>query len=1132
MYDGLILPPTAQAFAGTRSGRPSYNSQAGRWLVGWLLLALALLGCDDFARRPRRFGASCGVAAECESGICHNGQCTKACQSAGDCGALGVCIENFCQGPDLDYDADTLTNGYEAKWGLAADNPDTDGDGILDADEIGFNPDNPADQNGDGIIDAAQSNILDADQDCIVDAFDVVKGGADPLPDPAVLCNRGACAGLPPEQLKTTCTPPATPPDVFSVAEGCAGCICEAPGAPNWQATESWCDSLDNDCDGKTDEELAYDGVPLGLGCIATQGICQFAPPGVVECGSDKQVTCSTAANGSASAAAAESCNGLDDDCDGATDEDFLWNGIGVGQSCSSCGGETKLCPNNVPANTPVVTCGLDGQSAVCSGVPFEDGFVRVADGAPLPHRRWSAAYAPAWNQLLVYGGRVPTDSVRTVSHQFLAFDLNGATPHSWQRLETAAGPGPRSGAALVWDAVGERMLLLGGRNASSLDTSVWAWDGSAWAELTDDASDAGFAWLPAGAQVPGNESLRQSALAAVLSDGNERAVVLLDPRYLRAKVHPLGDGAETWEEPEGDVSASSGPSVCLVAKPDGSEAYALRTDGNLTRFGWLAGDVVSSLYEPATPTSLPVEGAQCFWAGDASLHVVGGLRLDGTKFGHVRIDLGDPQWSWEALSLTSAVEQAVARSGGFALPTDVSAVVIGGGIAEADGGPVPADSVWQWDFGTQTAARIDAPAPRGRIGHASGFRTKTNEVCIAGGLLFELPKLASNSGTLVDPPAQTGRVVPATDAWCATLDGKWRLLADNLAPHAFGMAAVDGPGDKLVLAGGLQLTAGTPLAEVSRIWTGEVISNGALLAQFLPTQQTILLDLETGSASSVAIAGMPALAAPGQAWDPLRQRIVLFGGWGESGETQTFAALDVAKRTWTDLYSKMTNPQGQRPQPRYGSLVFYHPVLDVFGLVAGAAREYSNGLPGPKVQDLVTPDVPVAPVGCYVNAHTALWLASVDKSFADFSPQPLRKFGSVTASGPADPLLVPWAGGPAFLPILFDVVGNRAWLAVPTGPLQSTIAADGSQCPTDVLQPGVTPEKVDRSISLVAGVCSGQQVIDLEKKQLTKLPDAMLMAAGLYITSSRTSVVYGGLSPQRTLLPGLWRLQQTCTTP
>jgi hypothetical protein len=72
------------------------------------------------------------------------------------------------------------------------------------------------------------------------------------------------------------------------------------PGAP----TAEVCDGTDNDCDGNTDEALA--DVTCG------QGICQRT---VVACTGGQTQTCTPGPS------SAEACNGVDDDCDGTVDE-------------------------------------------------------------------------------------------------------------------------------------------------------------------------------------------------------------------------------------------------------------------------------------------------------------------------------------------------------------------------------------------------------------------------------------------------------------------------------------------------------------------------------------------------------------------------------------------------------------------------------------------------------------------------------------------------------------------------------------------------------------------------------------------------------------------------------------------
>ena len=91
------------------------------------------------------------------------------------------------------------------------------------------------------------------------------------------------------------------------------------------------CNGADDDCNGEID-----DGFEVGAACEGV-GACGA---GAVECRSPVATRCSTEPGGSGDEAAAERCNGADDDCDGATDE-----GIGVGEDCvGRCGPGAREC--------------------------------------------------------------------------------------------------------------------------------------------------------------------------------------------------------------------------------------------------------------------------------------------------------------------------------------------------------------------------------------------------------------------------------------------------------------------------------------------------------------------------------------------------------------------------------------------------------------------------------------------------------------------------------------------------------------------------------------------------------------------------------------------------------------------
>ena len=154
----------------------------------------------------------------------------------------------------------------------------------------------------------------------------------------------------------------------FDLGEPCEGRwgACRRPGVvtcgedgvarcttPTGAPTVERCDAVDNDCDGLTDE-----GFGVGQACSAGDGMCERR--GTTGCGEDGSSVGCTALPGDP--ADGEACDGLDDDCDGAVDEDF-----DVGRRCEIGVGSC--------ARDGVRVCGQDLTGAVCLGTP----------GQPLP---------------------------------------------------------------------------------------------------------------------------------------------------------------------------------------------------------------------------------------------------------------------------------------------------------------------------------------------------------------------------------------------------------------------------------------------------------------------------------------------------------------------------------------------------------------------------------------------------------------------------------------------------------------------------------------------------------------------------------------------------------------------------
>jgi len=139
------------------------------------------------------------------------------------------------------------------------------------------------------------------------------------------------------------------------------------PCANEIVAVAELCDGRDNDCDGAADEDFP----DLRQPCQAGTGVC--VRPGVWICSEDRTGLRCSATPGTATD---ERCNGLDDDCDGLTDEDFP----GTGTPCSVGQGECRRDGVNVCGQAGGVACNVQpGLPEVerCDGLDNDcDGFV------------------------------------------------------------------------------------------------------------------------------------------------------------------------------------------------------------------------------------------------------------------------------------------------------------------------------------------------------------------------------------------------------------------------------------------------------------------------------------------------------------------------------------------------------------------------------------------------------------------------------------------------------------------------------------------------------------------------------------------------------------------------------------
>ena len=153
------------------------------------------------------------------------------------------------------------------------------------------------------------------------------------------------------------------------------------------EASEEVCDGLDNDCDGLVD-----DGIEADQACENSNefGLCE----GTQSCVGGLGWVCDAALP------ASESCNLIDDDCDGVTDEGFAAED-GTYTLVEHCGGCGNSCVDKFPNGEGV--CDVSGEAPACKIEACDEGYYQASDfHCALPP---DASCAPCTSDADCFGG-------------------------------------------------------------------------------------------------------------------------------------------------------------------------------------------------------------------------------------------------------------------------------------------------------------------------------------------------------------------------------------------------------------------------------------------------------------------------------------------------------------------------------------------------------------------------------------------------------------------------------------------------------------------------------------------------------------------------------------------------------
>jgi hypothetical protein len=133
----------------------------------------------------------------------------------------------------------------------------------------------------------------------------------------------------------------------------------------------------------------------------------------------------------------------------------------------------------------------LDDDGGMCAFDVENDVWVDLGPSGILPWRGMSSfGYDERYRRIILFSGMTGTTTGNRFPADTWAYDPVG---NSWEKMSPSSSPGGRYGHSIVYDPIGQRMLMIGGHNwtnttprIDSVTEGVWSYDygSDAWSRL------------------------------------------------------------------------------------------------------------------------------------------------------------------------------------------------------------------------------------------------------------------------------------------------------------------------------------------------------------------------------------------------------------------------------------------------------------------------------------------------------------------------------------------------------------------------------------------------------------------------------------------------------------------------